>query len=336
MEDPAALLLDDRVQQWRVLRAVQPLFAAELPWRPCPPAQCGLSFENHVDFFRNEMKTLPINHPDHELSPDAFQDCLDTLSELLEFLESVVNDKVLKEAEDAAKVSSSVPASKRLPVTKQEGTIMFVASWLTSMSTSFFPQPELGQSSDPTLPCPSITIEAMSPLPPNPSPTNEPYKKLHALGKIVREVLARGGDLVKECQRFVKLEHSVQEFVEARNLATNVNKCLESVQRVRERVRKRVARKIPKTQWKDRRPWDLSRTLFRILNRRFEFCSGHRAMLQLNGFQQEDTTALTTFDMFLSCCKDVENWQESRFTQLPRWVLVMSTSATVETDLRPS
>ena len=108
MEDYATLLLDDRVQQWRVLRAVQPLFAAELPWRPCPPFSTpgAESIENHVDFFQNEMKTLAINHPDHKLSPDAFQDCLDTISKLLKFLESVVHDKALREAESAAKVSS--------------------------------------------------------------------------------------------------------------------------------------------------------------------------------------------------------------------------------------
>jgi hypothetical protein len=95
-----SLFLDRGTLEWRILESIQPLFAADLPWQPCKSSDdedataAAILFDTSVKLFQHEMRILLDNRPSNGISDQGFQSCYDTLSDLLEFLQSLVRDHV--------------------------------------------------------------------------------------------------------------------------------------------------------------------------------------------------------------------------------------------------
>jgi hypothetical protein len=97
--------LDERILEWRVFEAVQPLFASSLQWRlwrrhggAVDNDAQAIRSENTLNFFKHEMKRLPDTAPEKALSCEVFDNCRDTLYDLLDLLDRLVQGRVLEAA----------------------------------------------------------------------------------------------------------------------------------------------------------------------------------------------------------------------------------------------
>lgn len=94
--------------EWRIFQAVQPLFAADLPWRLVDAQRSDtvhadaveIGIDKTKEVFRSEMRFLPINLPRQDISAKAFDLCIEELADLLQFLESLVLEEVIASAEE--------------------------------------------------------------------------------------------------------------------------------------------------------------------------------------------------------------------------------------------
>ena len=93
--------IDANVFEWGLLCRVWPLFVIEIPW--CLPSRqndlhdagAKICLESFQKLFSSDMKRTPSLRPKQELSEGEYQSLLFTLNPLLEFLESLVLDRVL-------------------------------------------------------------------------------------------------------------------------------------------------------------------------------------------------------------------------------------------------
>ena len=95
--------LDSWQSAWSVFEGVQPLFELELPWQADvadganeirPSEAAGV--QTFVACFIADVKHAPRLLPQHGLSDNESSALLETLSDLLRFLESVVRNDVFK------------------------------------------------------------------------------------------------------------------------------------------------------------------------------------------------------------------------------------------------
>ena len=98
-------ILDERILEWRVFEAVQPLFASSLQWRlsqrhggAADNDAPAIRSENMLNFFKHEMKRLPDTAPEKGSSCEVFDNCRGTLSDLLDLLDRLVQGRVLEVA----------------------------------------------------------------------------------------------------------------------------------------------------------------------------------------------------------------------------------------------
>lgn len=105
--------LDGMVRERRILEAVQPIFADPLPWRLSDShngdgaavaskidiqKSADINIDKAAAFFFDDMVSVGVqlrDLPDHDLSAQSFQCCVDTITELLLFLEDLVEDDIL-------------------------------------------------------------------------------------------------------------------------------------------------------------------------------------------------------------------------------------------------
>jgi hypothetical protein len=102
--------------EWQVFKAVQPLFGSSLEWHFVPPHgqaidndELAINLRNAFDFFKSDMKSLIIIVPRELLSCKVFNSCLTTLHNLLEFLDSLVQESVFDVAHARHEVEDSIP-----------------------------------------------------------------------------------------------------------------------------------------------------------------------------------------------------------------------------------
>jgi hypothetical protein len=114
-----SLFLDRGTLEWRILESIQPLFAADLPWQPYKSSNdedataAAILFDTSVKLFQHEMRILLDNRPSNSISDQGFQSCHDTLSELLEFLESLVHDHIYNAASNRNADETAFDVSRR-------------------------------------------------------------------------------------------------------------------------------------------------------------------------------------------------------------------------------
>jgi hypothetical protein len=95
-------LSEDGADQWELLQTVHQLFSRPLKCYS-DTKNVGSAgnlreerLQNYKDFFQVDVKMLLLNvQPDCELSTQAFQTCIDSLNDLLEAFENLIDDSIL-------------------------------------------------------------------------------------------------------------------------------------------------------------------------------------------------------------------------------------------------
>ncbi|EPS44200.1 hypothetical protein H072_1881 [Dactylellina haptotyla CBS 200.50] len=318
--------LDDELPEWQLFEAVQPLFASNLQWelRRHSAGRVGvdaeaIGSENLLDFFKYEMKRLPDNAPGKKLSCEVYGNCIETLTDLLDLLERLVQEHILHDLElgESEEVKGNIKISN-LPDPKLKEQLVVSASMFTSIYSWLgveFAAP-LQSPPEPLFDSSSSNHKGQE----DPAPEeNKDHPKLRALGKAVSIALEDGTDLGQTCSAYLQLDHTTEEFADAVDVLSSFNTCLESpdVSGGAKPHDLTYALEISRTRWEDVGPSNFSSLLFNILQKKISGCQAnqsekHQAMLRLNGFQLEDNPL--AFDMFFHPCKRSNYWQESRFT----------------------
>ncbi|KAF3129056.1 hypothetical protein TWF703_009086 [Orbilia oligospora] len=229
------------------------------------------------------MKRLPDSAPGKKLSCEVYGNCLETLTDLLDLLEHLVQDHIL--AGPYIKELNSIVAVKPHSSCTETGHSKFNESPAGSDS--------LGDTQD--------------------------YTKLQALVKFVAIALEDGTDLEQACCAYLRLDRTSEEYEEGVDVLSSFNTCFESpdVSGSPKQLGFTYALEIPKTRWDDIGSSNSSGLFFDILCKKVGGCQGgqkqkHQLMLRLNGFQLEDNPM--AFDVFFHPCQRSDYWQESRFT----------------------
>ncbi|CAM1510953.1 Fc.00g084660.m01.CDS01 [Cosmosporella sp. VM-42] len=341
--------LDRELADWQIFEDIQPLFASSsVEWRlqsrksrneaTVHTEALGIKSQNNFEFFRAELLRLPDTAPERNLSCEVFDNCCDLLSDLLELLEGLVDDRVLQASNalhevDGAKAlknddttDETIAPEVRVPV--PEGflkSIDSILSWryLLPFYAATNPPPEL------CVPAPFPTSTSTPSENPHTKETQR-YLKLQALGKVVAAVENRN-DITRSCEVYLQLEHTAEAYNYGLNILNNFNLCLEShdVSDGYEHTEPfKSPLRIRTTRWKDLEPSKCAHRLFNILGNKFSNClqsqsKRHLAMLRLNGFQLEELKEEhLMFNMFLHPCRRSNYWRQSQFK--PRTILQYS------------
>ncbi|KAK6348439.1 hypothetical protein TWF718_006233 [Orbilia javanica] len=335
-----AHFLDERIPEWRIFESVQPVFASNLQWKlkqrrggAVDSDAWAVDSENKLDFFRFEMKRLPDAAPEKDLSCEVFDNCLETLCDLLDLLERLVQDRILsaanahgleREANNRAmNTGRDDQASKETPA--KWSSVGFIFSWLSDIVYPQTPEnlPELPIGTTASMghfsPVPDSIAD--SSLLRNAATENaQCYSKLQALGEIIAAALQSGADVTESCAVYLHLEQTTEEYDNIMDKLYPFNTCLESsdVSGGFKQLDLSYPLDIPRTRWKDFEPSMVSNRLLDVLYKKVSGCQGiqgqhHQVVLRLNGFQLEDYPLV--FDGFLTC-GHFDYWQESRF--MPR------------------
>lgn len=303
--------LDSTVPEYRILLAVQPVFAGHLHWS----GTATLSTHDEVDKLesyssdsssdeesldeglescnlatgRRLKKSMESILPNLSLIPRkgvserAFQNCVEKMSRLLKFLNSLVNENILQHTWTSAESSSThsrqgspsvVPTSPSSP-----SMVANAPSW------KLFP--------------------------------THPYERLEVMEMILAAYNEAGQDSLQICRDYICLSQSLKHLNEGIAKAGRVNLFLASI-----RPRgKRSLIEIPKmtekpvTNWKSKFAWETSNLLFKRLSKILCNAQEHETKFQLDGQRlNESSDHPLAFDMFLSPCEPANHWQEVRCT----------------------
>lgn len=275
--------LDDQIDEWRILQAIQPIFSStKLDWTILPDviytSQDDVQkadSDNGFDIFTSALKMLPGIAPVQPLSCAVTDDCLSTLADVLKLLDSLVHDRVLDSERSTLEqfiICTGLPGS-----------------WLAEPATS--------------------------------DHTSE-YPKLLALEKISESALQSGiepASVFRSCSRYLVLEQATKVYEEASYKLDSFFSVWDGLRQLSfTDARELFPLTIPTTNWKDPRPAKFACRLFDVLNQRVSGCFDlkarqkikHAVLLQLDGFQSEGDPIF--FDTFF-LCKQKSHWTHNRF-----------------------
>ncbi|KAI0439844.1 hypothetical protein F4803DRAFT_553624 [Xylaria telfairii] len=305
--------LDAAVLEWRVLAAVQPLFAAPVPWdlethidtadADVAGTANAITIDTAKEVFANEMGEMRINLIDlsgFDLEQQSFESCRYKMKHLLLLLETLVLEQVLHDP-DAREGEQSLAAeqddSHRLyqSISFTQVVKKRVWSWLAFES----PVLESEQTSTTVYMRPKTsTTDIVRQI--------QPYEKLEALGRIVAKRSDQIKPLVEYCKVFINLQLSLESFKCLKTKAMKVNRVVDGLPQRMGMANLSAPRvqKLPRTNWESRKATELSDRLYQLLGK--AICNGsrmHTAELQLDGFKLDESCIKNSLvqDILVSC-----------------------------------
>ena len=316
-------LLHRAMEEWEALNNVRPLFAATLPWRvidgpsrgylsmavewlwqkqPGETKATEIRIETTLAQFKIDVATSP-GRPPEGLPFQLYEEYQKDLSALLTTLETFIDERVI---DTANRLSQAQPIQHNAPGLSPT-TASDVSGWARNL---------------PFLEAVSSLIGIQAEHPPRYGSTNGTsltdvrYKKLECLGRIIKQSLLRGENIASSYRKFVILEQTLEKYQEVLDRFQVVNLCFNTIIEASSpegRYKIRAAQRIPRTQWQNNAPWEISCRLFRMLSNKT--CLGHQARLRLNGINLDDRGQFPALDVFLSSCPPFEPpiWQEGRY-----------------------
>ncbi|CAO2657894.1 Nn.00g071540.m01.CDS01 [Neocucurbitaria sp. VM-36] len=205
-----SLETDRDCPEWTIFVSVQPLFVSELPWRtpklngddtPQPAAE-AIGIDTFTKCFSADMKTTTALFPKHRLSEQDYQSFIETLLDLLDFLESLVREGVRRQSSSFAKSQLPCDTNQEKPSTdaiqQQEASFTStISSWLQGI-----------MSPPDVLPLVDTTTEFSTYISPSQHEEERKhndteqmrFKKLKALGAHVETCLTNDWNLENEGQ----------------------------------------------------------------------------------------------------------------------------------------
>lgn len=304
-------VLDSTVLEYRILMAVQPIFASALHWsgnatpNSHPEIEESDSASGESDesssaessneapsnseiretrgCFQAEINSIQQslkNIPPLGMSEPAFQNCVQKMSRLLKFLENLVKDDILKHTSTSAGIYSCQGLSSILPTSP---------------------------------PSPSRIVTA----PPMKLVRKHRYKRLEAMEMVLTALNEAGQDSPQICRDYICLPQSLKRLNKGITRAQRVNMFLVCVADAETRsfIPLPEIKDLPVTQWKNQFAWSISNLLFRRLGNTLCDARKHEAKFQLDGLRlNESSSHPLVFDMFLSPCEPMNHWQEIRCT----------------------
>lgn len=303
--------------EWRIFEAVRSVFAADIPWRlidaersdPIHADAVEIDIKKTKDVFQCEMQFLPLNLPDQHISSKVFDLCIKELADLLQFLESLVLDQVIESANELTEQLENEEKDEHAPTdpsSESSDRLWFCRLFFSSPPTDPRPISKLPHSFAAT-------------TKPSEAPPSQPtYEKLEALRTIATNSRCEGGPKVDSCTRFLKLEHTLQEFTNGLSAAVYLNKRLQGLNKPPSSAgfQSAEAQAVSKTKWESGMPWAMLERLFRFLVE--SSCSQHHARLKLNGFHLDKCSySSSPINMFMSSCLRQTFWQDCQCVSIP-------------------
>lgn len=304
--------LDSTVPEYRILIAVQPIFAGDLHWS----GTVTLSSHHEVDELdshssdssssdesRNEalancdlgetskrfQRLMCLILPSLSLIPPtgvrepAFQNCVEKMSRLLKFLNSLVNNDILQHTWTSAQTSSTH--------TWQGSSLVVPTSQSSPSMVANAPSWKLART--------------------------HRYKRLEAMEMILAAHNEAGQDSPQICRDYICLSQSLKHLNKGIAKAGRVNLFLASVTPKGKRSLIEIPKitEIPVTNWKNKFALEMSNLLFKRLSKTVCKAQEHEAKFQLDGLRLNESSGHPlAFDMFLSPCEPATHWQEVRCT----------------------
>ncbi|KAI0857485.1 hypothetical protein F4860DRAFT_357029 [Xylaria cubensis] len=322
--------LDVEVTEWRVLAAVQPLFAEPVPWDLATPIDAtnsdiaepanAIIVDKLKEVFANEMGEMRINLMDlanFNLKQQSYEKCRYKMISLLLLLETLVLEQVLHHP-DAREQDLNLLVEEQDENEKAYQFVSFtqvvkkrVWSWLAPES------PVLdSEETSTTIYTPPKTLAACK------TSKKEPYKKLEALGRIVAKRLSQGRDLVENCKVFLDLHCELNNFEDLKARATKVNGVVRGLPQQLSLVGSSASgtQEFSRTNWESRKATDFSdRLYYHLVEAICDQSPPHKAELQLDGFKLDESCTKNSLvqGVFLSCPTD-DGWRQCRCTSVLR------------------
>lgn len=302
-------LLVSTAPEYRILMAVQPIFDGDLHWsgnvtprshheidksdssssesdessheasESCEIGQIRDDFQNVMNLVRQNLNRIP----DIGVSERKFQNCVQKMSELLKFLNSLVKGDILKHNSTSTGTYSSHPQH--------------------SVSS--------------TVPTSPPFQSRIATAPPRKPVRTHRYKRLEAMEMILVALNQTGQDSTQICRDYICLSQSSKYLNKGIAKAQRVNLFLDEVVEKPKRSPIRVpeTQEIPVTIWENKFAWKLSNLLFKRLSGTFCEERMHTVKFQLDGLRLgKSSNHPLVFDMFLSPCEPTNHWQETRCT----------------------
>ncbi|KAJ8129670.1 hypothetical protein O1611_g3958 [Lasiodiplodia mahajangana] len=223
---------DVNVTEWRVLKAVQPLFATPIHWEL--EARTGsadhnvtatanaITFDSDQEIFAYEMRELCI-HLTHlaefRLEQQSFESCREKMRRLLLCLENLVLERVLDDPDAQEVLTPPVESeyeSKDFyqPTSLARMALKKVSDWLRfDTSDSDLEQMSTAHNIHPDLYAPEEQI----------------YKKLQALGRIMENRVKQEIPLLDVCKAFINLRPTVDRFLDLKERTIKVNRVVDGL-----------------------------------------------------------------------------------------------------------
>ncbi|KAK0659788.1 hypothetical protein QBC41DRAFT_44083 [Cercophora samala] len=336
---------DKTVPERRILDAVQPLFTTNLPWNLEADAHqevargCNLADQINAQkvkaMFLDEMVMIRLNLREisGDISARSFQLCLETASDLLAFLETLVRHDILMQPQpDITLCADSTPAPKNdKALGNDDGrkvpgfplVLDWVYTWMFHMEEPKSVEPGLTET---VIVCPQEGTGAPAEYCGTPK-----YPKLERLGRLLED------SGIPACHEFIHVHQRLSDFQDGIRKAWHLNKCLANLQKTAptKRFRPPAPQRIPRTKWENTTPWDLSSRLFQKLYNSICQNQDHKVKLQLNGFDMDSFVTLPIhFNLFLPSCPTKDHWQECHCRAIsPRKLNSLSEDVKIIIDL---
>ncbi|KAI1123342.1 hypothetical protein F5Y10DRAFT_270207 [Nemania abortiva] len=313
---------DAGVTEWRILKAVQPLFAAHIPWDLTAPDVAAMATAITIDtekqLFVYEMFEMDIKLDlltESKLGQQSYENCREKMKRLLLWLEKLVLGRVLDEP-DAQVMAAPVNEEQHTNEELYQSTSLVqtpasdVQLWREFKSLP----PELEQTS--ATPHTPLEPSVVSMIPINP-----PYQKLEALGRIIKKRGMRDKLLVESCAVLLDLQLSIDQFKRLKSLAINVNRVIDGLPQQMCGLGPSApgTRKISRTNWESWKATELSSCLYHLIGK--AICNNHhehKAELQLNGFRLDESCANKPLEqaMLVSSCPIGNGWHQCHYTSI--------------------